>query len=455
MFCYPQSERGSQNAMSQATKLTAVKVENVKPDKTKRIEIHDLGKPGLYLVVQPSGRKSWAVRYRQRGTGKNRKYTLQGFPSLATARQLAQKALDRIAEGHDPAADKQAERQKAATSQSNDVDTAFRLFLDKRLRTRSGRPIRESTRVEIARLLGYRRDPTGLLDDWLPSGNGVLRHWKGRPLQSIKPVDVRALLEAVSARGPIVANRTLTVLKTFFTWHVRRDPDLLTRSPCDGIDAPTPESGGRERVLSDAELAAVWRAAAAMGYPYGRMVQMLVLTGCRRDEVRDALWAEFDMSEQRWLIPGGRTKNGHGHLVPITDTMAEILDALPRIQGRDGKTHLLFSFSGNGVMGGLSNLKRRLDALVAEALGEQPPRWTLHDLRRTFVTGLQRLRFPLEVAEACVNHTSGTVGGVTGVYARHGYEDEKREALTAWGRHVMGLVEGRPPAKVVSLRGRK
>ena len=84
-------------------------------------------------------------------------------------------------------------------------------------------------------------------------------------------------------------------------------------------------------------------------------------------------------------------------------------------------------------------------------LGEEPERWTLHDLRRTFVTGLQRLRFPLEVAEACVNHRSGTVAGVTGVYARHAYAKEKREALEAWARHVESIVSDKT-GKVVPLR---
>jgi len=436
--------------MSQATRLTAVKVEKVKPDPTKRIEIHDLGKPGLYLIVQPSGRKSWAVRYRQRGTGTNRKYTLQGFPSLAIARQLAQRALDRIAEGHDPAADKQTERQQARVQSSNDVDTAFHLFLDKHIRTKKGRPIRESSRVETARLLGYRRDPNDP-DGWVPTGNGGLSQWRSRTLQSIKPVDVRNLLEELVERGPVMANRTLTTLRSVFAWHMRRDPDLLARNPCDGVDDPAPEPSGRDRVLTDAELVAVWRSAVAMDFPYGSMVRLLILTGCRRDEVHDAPWAEFDMTERRWLIPGHRTKNGHAHLVPITDMMAEILDGLPRVQDRDGKAPLLFSINGRMSIGGLSGHKKRLDHMVAKKLGEQPPRWTLHDLRRTFVTGLQRLRFPLEVAEACVNHKSGSVGGVTGVYARHGYEDEKREALQAWGRHVLGVVSP-SGAKVVPLR---
>jgi integrase len=278
------------------SKLTAVKVANAKPDPTKRIEISDAGKPGLYLVVQPNGRKSWAVRYRRLSDRAPRKLTLEGFPSLATAHKLAQAALDKVAEGMDPAAEKRVARQ-APRADSKIVEDAFGLFLDKYIRTKGGRPIRETTRRETARLLGFKRNPKNPTE-WMKSGGGAVSRWQGRTLQSIRPADVRDLLDELAETGPVMANRTLAALKTCFTWHVKRDADALPRSPCEGIDDPSPESP-RERALTDLELAALWRAADVNGYPFGRMVQVLILTGCRRDEVREARWAEIDLESNR------------------------------------------------------------------------------------------------------------------------------------------------------------
>src|SRR6478752_5828850 len=102
-----------------AKRLSAISIEKVRPHPTKRREIPDAGKPGLFLVVQPSGKKSWAVRYRRRGDGKPRKLTLDGFVSLASAHKLAQAALDKVAEGGDPASEKQAARVTAPSTPNN------------------------------------------------------------------------------------------------------------------------------------------------------------------------------------------------------------------------------------------------------------------------------------------------------------------------------------------------
>jgi integrase len=413
--------------------LTDRKIETLKL-RDERFEIADAARSHLYLVVQPSGHKSWVVRYRSPVDRRHRKLTLDGAPSVAAARELATEALDKVAKGHDPAAAK-----KAGRATSNSVDDAFRLFLDRHNRTKKGRLIRESTKRETARLLGYRRDPKDA-KAWIATGNGAVAEWKNRTLPSMTPADVRGLLDGLVEKGPVMANRTLTALKTCFTWHVRRAPDTMAKSPCDGVDAPSPEGSGRDRTLTDAELAALWRAADATSYPFGRMVQMLILTGCRRDEVREAPWSEIDLTAREWLIPGQRTKNGREHLVPLSTAALTLLASLPRIQGKG----LLFTTTGKTPISGLAKCKQRLHVAMTKDLGEEPERWTLHDLRRTFVTGLQRLRFPVEIAEACVNHRSGTMGGVTAVYARHDYRDEKRDALDGWAAHVTGIVAGRP-----------
>jgi len=430
-------------------RLTQPIVDRYKADADGKVRtVPDAGQPGLYLLVHPTGRKAWVVMYRV--GGKQRKLTLVGSPSLETARKLAREALNKVAEGGDPAADKQ-EAKRVVTADL--VDDAFRLFMDKHVRTKKGRPIRETTRRETARLLGFKRDPAKP-DTWIKSGGGVLAHWAGKRLDVIKPIDVRDVLDELKERGPIMANRTLTALKTCFTWHVRRE--ALDKSPCDNVDPPTGEGDGRgrERVLTDDELAAVWRAAEAEGYAFGRMAQLLILTGCRRDEVREATWAEFDLPKREWLIPGARTKNGRDHLVPLSDTAIALLENLPRIKGKG----LLLTTTGATAISGLSKIKARVEKAAAaelEKLEQVPAPWTLHDLRRTLATGLQRLRFPVEVSEAVLNHRGGTVSGVAAIYARHDYAAEKREALDAWARHVSAIVDGRPSDNVVKLPSRR
>ena len=423
--------------------LTKIKVEALKPNPRKRVEIADSAKPGLYLVVQPSGKKSWAVRYRRRSDRKPRKLTLEGFCTLGTARKLAQAALDKVAEGGDPTAEKRTKQ--AVQPQTSDlVEVVFADFLTRHIRKKNGAPIRETRRRETARMLGFKRGPG---DAWVATGNGVAARWWGCKIQDISRRDVLDLLDDLVETSPVGANRTLSVLKTCFTWRVRRDRDTLAQSVCADIDNPAPERT-RERVLGDIELAALWRAADDRdGFPFGRMVQLLLLTGCRRDEVRLAVWSEFDLAARTWTIPAHRTKNNHPHVVPLTDKAMTILEGLPRIKGTAG---LLFTTTGTKPISGLAKMKARLHAAMNEELAAEPEWWTLHDLRRTFVTGLQRLGFPMEVTEACVNHRGGTLAGVAGIYARHDYAQEKRAAADTWARHVDALVSGKA-AKIVPL----
>jgi integrase len=202
-------------------------------------------------------------------------------------------------------------------------------------------------------------------------------------------------------------------------------------------------------VLTDDELRAVWTAAEAIGWPFGRIVQGLILTGQRRDEVGEARWGEIDLAGRLWVLPRERAKNDAAHAVPLSPAAVALLEGCPRVKGRAG---FVFSLNGERPFSGWSKAKERLDTLAlaelrkrAEKRGGNPeeialPSWRLHDLRRTVASGMARLGVNLPVIEKVLNHTSGSFGGVVGVYQRHSFAEEKRAALEAWGGFVERLV---------------
>lgn len=450
-----------------ATRLTATTVGQAKAGATRR-EIPDGGCAGLYLVVQPNGAKSWAVRFRspierdRAGNLKAKKLTLGpvaddgeagdakiGKPlALADARALAIDALRKVSRGHDPAREYRNERQAARAAPSNMIEDVFAEFLAKHVRKRNGKPIRDTTRRETGRLLGLVSD-TDDLSSWKPRSpkGGVLTQWAGRDLRTITKRDVLDLLDKIVAAGaPVGANRTLSALKTAFAWCVRRD--ILTASPCDHVDDPSPETSC-DRELSGIELIALWRAAASIGYPYGSMVQMVLLTGQRRDEVRAAVRGELDLADRVWRISDDRTKNGREHHVPLSDPVMAILNDLPKIKSKVG---YLFTVEGDVPVSNLSHRKDRLDAAMLAELRRIDPDiselqpWRLHDLRHTLKSWMQRSRVPKDVRNAVQNHFDGDMDELYGHYS---FEKEKREALDRWARHVAELERG---ANVVALR---
>jgi len=197
-------------------------------------------------------------------------------------------------------------------------------------------------------------------------------------------------------------------------------------------------------VLDDKELRKVWLAADGLGHPYAGIVKLLILTGQRRQEIAGLRWSEIDLDEQRVIhLPPARTKNGVAHDVPLSARAQGVIADLPRIVDAD----LVFTVKRRPV-NGFSKAKERLDAASGVA------DWTLHDLRRTVASGLQRLGVRLEVTEAVLNHKSGSTAGIVGVYQRHDYADEKRTALEAWASYVTDLVENghKRPTNVTPMR---
>ncbi|MFB0490075.1 integrase [Methylobacterium sp. OAE515] len=255
-------------------------------------------------------------------------------------------------------------------------------------------------------------------------------------MRSIGRRDVLNVIDAMVERGaPVQANRQFAAMRKLFGWAVERG--ILETSPMATLRPPSPEVA-RDRVLTDAELRAVWLAAAEIGYPFGHSVQLLILTGQRRAEVLEAEWREFDLEGGMWTIPRQRAKNDRSHAVALSEQAVSILSALPRI-GQPAR--FLFTTTGTTPFSGVSKATERLSSLAAGKMpdGQVLEPWRLHDLRRTFASGCARLGVGIHVVEKILNHTSGTFGGIVGVYQRHDFANERRQALDVWAKHLSDL----------------
>jgi len=374
------------------------------PTPKKDIVYWDSGCPGFGLKITPKGRKVFILLYRAGGAGSRlRKYTIgpYGRVTLHQARVTALKIFAARAEGKDPAAEKQQARRRLVADR---VDDLVELFISEHLSTKR-------SQREISRLL--RRE--------------VIPKWGARTVHEIDKRQIIELVSEIMARGaPSAANKLLKVVKTFLGWCVGRA--ILDISPAKGLAAPARETA-RDRVLADDELARIIRAARQIDGPYGGIVELLALTGQRREEVAQLTWDELDLASQTWTLPASRTKNGKPHIVHLSKGAVAVLMRIPKL----GK--FVFSPSGLRPFQNFSIAKRGLDQL------SQITDWRLHDLRRTCVSGMARLGVAPHVADKVLNHQTGTISGVAAVYQRHEFLAERKEALERWGAHVGGLLQ--------------
>lgn len=408
-------------------KLKAATVETLQAT-DKRQEIPDDLCTGLYLVVQPTGKKSWQVRYRHGGV--HRRMTLASFPtlSLAAARVRAREVMAAASEGRDPAEEVKAAKAPKPEDDRDKIKTLIGQYDKRHLKgLKSGDVVRR----ELDRF--------------------VVKEWGERDIHSITKRDVIDLLDGIADSGRVVtANRVRAYLNKFLNWAVERD--ILPLSPATGVK-PVAKEASRDRVLTDDEIRWFWQACEAEGFPWGPLGKVLLLTGQRLNEA--AQITEGEIRGDLWHLSADRTKNGRAHDVPLSDAVQEVLGAVERIEGKPG---FIFTTTGTTPVSGFfkarAHLAEAMERLAAEERGEavEIPRWTFHDLRRTAATGMARLGIPVRVTEAVLNHVSGTGGGIVAVYQRHDYADEKRQALEAWGRFVLSLVQGQPD-NVVRLEG--
>ena len=206
----------------------------------------------------------------------------------------------------------------------------------------------------------------------------------------------------------------------------------------EGMETP-PAVKARERWLSDSEVGRIWKHAPHTHRCFGPIVRLLIATGQRREEVTSLDWAELDRDESEWRLPGDRAKNGEPNMIPLNDPAVAELDNVAK-GDRWPRNGRVFPTSSGAAFTAYSKGKNKLDKLLAADGSDALPAWRLHDLRRTLATGFQRLGVRFEVTEAVLNHVGASRSGVAGVYQRHDWKTEKREALRVWNDHIARIL---------------
>jgi integrase len=401
--------------------LTTIACRNMKPGKVRR-EIPDAGCRGLYFIIQSSGVKSWAARFRYRG--QTRKLTLGSFLdnggqepgvepeldtplSLASARELCTRALRQAASGTDPCAAKRKHRVAQRVDEADTLTAITQEYL--------------------------RRKEPQRADGQLQSDLELLCEALGRlPVAEIRRGQfIRAFDTIADERGPVRADRVRASLNRALNWHAGRG-DYVNVLGRGGRHTKATERA-RSRVLNDIELRKVWLAAEKFPGPFGAYLRFTLLTSTRRNESAGLRRSELSDDGGVWIIPGSRYKSKRDTLIPLSAAAQRIVAEQPVLGD------FVFSATGTYPLGDFANRKRAFDA----ACGVY--NWTIHDARRTARTLLSRAGVNADIAEMCLGHR---LGGVRGIYDRHSFESEKRHAFEALATQVENIVR---PTKVASL----
>jgi integrase len=427
-----------------ATVLTDAAVRRLKPT-GKRRAVRDAASRSLYLLIQPSSYKSWVMWYRQPG-GKLIKLTLGAFDpdashnddeqprigmplSLVAARRLAAQINRDRAFGRNPLLTRSSDSSFAACAKTFIREHA-------QVRTRQWQ--------DTARMLGF--DPVHL--ELIP--NGLAQRWGNRDVGTITGHDVHGVVDEARRLGiPGKARKNggasdprgramSRCLSKLFSWLVEQR--RITINPSVGVYCPPPPRS-RERVLTSDEIRLLWQAT-ERGGALDQAARLLLLTGCRLNEISRLQWSEVTEDGAAIDLPGSRTKNHRQHLVPLAPVARAIIAERPRIVGCD----FIFSTNGRTPISGWSRWKETIDA----KLGIPP--WKIHDARRTCATGLAQIGIQPHIIEAVLDHVSGAKAGVAGVYNRFSYSSEKREALEQWATYVAAIIAS---PNVIRLRKRR
>jgi integrase len=401
--------------------LTTKFIAGLKPA-AKRVYFWDALIPSFGVVITPRGSKSFIVYRRWPGSRAPARRTIGNANKLAlsAARDRAREWIALAERGVDPKAQAREAALMAQRARTATFAAVAEAWFSEELKG-------QRTAVVVAR--DVRRE-------FIPL-------WGKLPVTAITTLDIRNVIKAKAVTAPAQARNLLGFLQRLFAWAVAQHVYGLTANPAATLQ-PAKLVGRklpRKRVLTDEELRAVWAATGKLGYPYGPLLQMLVLTGQRRSEVAEARWREFDLTKRLWTIPPERMKGASAHVVPLTDDVLAILATLPRYTKGD---YIFSTQWGARPVTGFSKFRRRLNKL----LGDGSTDFVLHDIRRTMRSHLSALPIEQHVRELVIAHTQP---GLHQVYDQHAYETEKRHALELWTVRLRSIVA--PGAKVVPLRG--
>jgi integrase len=393
-----------------AKALTAITVGNLKA-KADRYEVRDGGQRGLYVVVFPSGVKSYICRYRY--GGKKYKLTFGGL-SLADARLAAAEAMNRLYKGTNPRDELKAKAAKAVNASTN----TFRAIWEK-YQQQEGKKLRTAK----ARAATYNNLVYPVIGDM--------------PVSSLRRSDIVRLLDHVETKsGPVQADRTLAIVRRVLRWHAVRDESFIVPI-VPGMARTKPSEHARSRTLDDAELRPVWLTAEERADPFAALVQFLLLTAARRNEAAHMTWDEISGAD--WTLPASRNKTKQPLVRPLSERAQALLASMPRVEG----CPYVFTADGKRPFGGFGRHKKLFD----DACGVR--NWTLHDLRRTARSLMSRAGINGDHAERCLGHV---IGGVRGTYDRHEYHAEKQYAFETLAALIERIVNP-PKGNVRQLRG--
>jgi integrase len=408
-------------------RITADQVNSLHPgwdghDPVKDFVLWDDKLPGFGVKVTPAGAKIYLLQYRIGGRrGKTQRYTIgkEGAFRAASARKEAERLYGLVKQGRNIVAERKAVVEAQLAAEGLAFDAYVREFCTTTLKAEWPKSWKKTQScLELH----------------------AIRHLGAKSLLDITANDVRQLLRRLDTQP--ATRRYLFAALSFIFNRSKRD-GVIPTSPLEAVHPPTP-AAERTRVLNDEELRWLWGAIAAEGAPYRDIVEELIYLGQRRGEVAGLPWSELDRERREWHLPAKRAKNKCANVVPLTDRAVAKLD---RIAGGEKwpRSGLVYSSRAGTPPSGWSKLKLRLDARIAveaEKAGAEVEPWTLHDLRRTLATHLQRLGVTHEAVEHLLNHKEKSRVGIARVYQTHGYGPEKRAALERWEQELDRILGG-------------
>ncbi len=399
-------------------------IRSLRPTSDDQVDHWDRNVTGLVLRLSPAGKKTWALCFRI--NGRQRRLTLGRYPALglADARAQAQAALHTVAVGTDPASVKQD-----ALHAETFADLA-REYME-----RHGR-FKKSGREDRRMLYGSPHKKRTGKRPHVP----LVTRWGTMKVRDITRRDVRVLLGDVFERGPIMANRTLALVRKMFNFGIEHD--WLDVNPCQMVKRVARERQ-RDRVLSDDEIRRVWVALDDERPNMAALVRLRLLTAQRGGEVHGAKWEDLDLTGGWWTIPGERSKNGLAHRVPLSP---QALVVLKELQKSQGESAWVFP-SPRQSQPHVHHAQKAIERVVARS----GVKFRGHDLRRTAASLMVGGGVPRLVVSKILNHVET---GVTAVYDRHSYDAEKRAALDYWGNRLEQIVSVDRGAKVLAFAAR-